>query len=412
MTGTFRVSAQLQRPALDAAQDVDHPAVLEPHLVIEEPPELLGELADRGLGALGGVQPVVVNVPQARVAFGVAGELVHPVQQAGQLLLPRLGQQEAVERLERPALVRAGYRLPAAEHVVQQFALAAVPAGDLLPELPVELAEVLLHLAEVGEQLPCGARELLVAVAHRSLVEHGQLARLDPGDLLVDGLPAGGAAPPAVPRVGLGAEDDLPQQVEDRLQPRLGTHELALAPGSPATAAPSRPREWHRSAARRCRRGSTCAASPPRAPPSRPGRPWRAWGTSAAPGASCWFSAYSSSSRRLASSAAEMDRTLSATKTRCRKLSTSGALSARSSRHAGLLSRSHAISSTLVTTDMVGRRTDIVPAARPWSETTHCRGTAALQQMSSTRWPRYKGRLQLTVGRLNCDGCTLAPIAP
>ena len=74
-----------------------------------------------------------------------------------------------------------------------------------------------------------------------------------------------------------------------------------------------------------------------------------------------WFSAYNSSSRRLASSAAEMDRTLPATNTRCRKLSTSGALSARSSRHAGLLSRSHAISSTLGTTDIVGRHTDTLP---------------------------------------------------
>ena len=59
-----------------------------------------------------------------------------------------------------------------------------------------------------------------------------------------------------------------------------------------------------------------------------------------------------------------MDRTLSVTNTRCRKLSTSGALSARSSRQAGLLSRSHAISSTLGTTDIVGRRADIHRATR------------------------------------------------
>ena len=42
----------------------------------------------------------------------------------------------------------------------------------------------------------------------------------------------------------------------------------------------------------------------------------------------------------------------------------SGLLSAGSSCQAGLLSRSHAISSTLGTTDIVGRRTDIRPAAR------------------------------------------------
>ena len=40
-----------------------------------------------------------------------------------------------------------------------------------------------------------------------------------------------------------------------------------------------------------------------------------------------------------------MERTLSATKTLCRKLSTSGPLSARSSRQAGLLARSHTMSS-------------------------------------------------------------------
>jgi len=59
------------------------------------------------------------------------------------------------------------------------------------------------------------------------------------------------------------------------------------------------------------------------------------------------LSAYSTSSRRLASSAAGIDLTFSVTKTRCRKLSTSGAWSARSSRQAGLLSRSQATSSTL-----------------------------------------------------------------
>ena len=220
---------ELQRAALDATQDVDHPAVLEPDLVVEEAPELFGELANRRLGALCGVQPVIVNVPQPGVALGDPGQLVHPVQHAGQLFLPGLGQQETVERLEGPPLVRAGYRLPAAEHVVQQLALAAMPAGDLLPELTVELAEVLLHLAEVGEQLPCGARELLVAVAHRGLVKHGQLTGLDPGDLPVDGLPLAAQLGQPFRGIGLGAEDDLPQQFDDDLQPRFGAHELALA---------------------------------------------------------------------------------------------------------------------------------------------------------------------------------------
>ena len=154
---------------------------------------------------------------------------MNPVQQAGQLFLARLGQQEAVERLEGPALIRAGDRLSAAEHVVQQLALAAVPASDLLAELPVQLAEVLLHLAEVRQQLPRGTRELLVAVAHRGLVEHGHIARLDAGYLLVEVLPLPAQLRKPLPGIRLGAEDDLPQQFEDHLQPRLGADELALA---------------------------------------------------------------------------------------------------------------------------------------------------------------------------------------
>lgn len=64
--------AQAQRAALDASQQVDHPAVLEPYLVIEEPSQLLGQLPYRRLGRLGGLQPVVVDVPQPQVALDVA----------------------------------------------------------------------------------------------------------------------------------------------------------------------------------------------------------------------------------------------------------------------------------------------------------------------------------------------------
>jgi hypothetical protein len=59
--------AQAQRMRFDLVQDVDHPAVFRPHLIIEKAAELLGQLAHRGLGPLGGVQPVVVDVPQARI---------------------------------------------------------------------------------------------------------------------------------------------------------------------------------------------------------------------------------------------------------------------------------------------------------------------------------------------------------
>ena len=204
---------------------------------------------------------------------------VHAVQQAGQLLLPRLRQQEVIERLERLALVRAGDGLPAAEHVVEQFALAAVPAGDLLPQLAVQLAEVLLHLAEVGQQLPRGGRRTAGSGRDRALASSRSISPASIRAICASISGAAGAARPAVLRVGLGAEDDLPKQVEDRVQPRLGAHELAFCAGCRPTAAPSPPREWRRSGARRCLPGSTCAASRPPARPSRPGRPSPAWGT-------------------------------------------------------------------------------------------------------------------------------------
>ena len=84
----------------DAAQDVNHSPVLEPDLVIEKPPELLGQLTDGRLGPLGRVQPVIVNMPQPRIPPGDFGQLVHGVEQVAQFLLPRLRQQEVVERLE------------------------------------------------------------------------------------------------------------------------------------------------------------------------------------------------------------------------------------------------------------------------------------------------------------------------
>ena len=219
---------QAERAGLDVAQQVDHPPVLEPHLVVEEPSQLLGQLPHRRLGGLGGLQPVMVHVPQPGVALSVAGQPVHPVEQVRQLLLPRPRQQEVVERLERPALVGPGDGLPAAEDVVEQFPLAALPAGDPLPQLPVELAEVLLDLAEVGEQLPRGHRELLVAVADAARVEHGRLARLDAGDLVLERALLAPQLLDLGRRVRLGAEDDLPEQVEDRVQPRLRADEVAF----------------------------------------------------------------------------------------------------------------------------------------------------------------------------------------
>ena len=213
-----------------SAQDVDHPPVLEPDLVVEEPAAAARtELADRCLGALGRVQPVVVDMPQPRIALGhgLAQLVQRLVQQPGQFLLPGWLKQEVVEGLEGAPLVGPGDGLSAAEHVIEELALAALPPGDLLPQLPVQSRSSPRpggsptaapmrsrraagtgrgrHWRPAGGHLPASARSRL-----RSPAAAGRALRSAPG-------------------VGLGAVHDLPQQLENGVQPRLGADELALA---------------------------------------------------------------------------------------------------------------------------------------------------------------------------------------
>ena len=95
--------------------------------------------------------------------------------------------------------------------------------------LAVEAAEVLLHLAEVAEQLPGGAGELLEAVPLADRVEPDHLPPLGPGDLLVDRRPPPAQLGQAAFGVLLGAVDHLAQQVEDGVEPGLGADELPAA---------------------------------------------------------------------------------------------------------------------------------------------------------------------------------------
>ena len=190
-----------QRAALDAAQDVNHPAVLDAGLVVEEPPELFGELADRRLGALRGIQPVVVNVPQPGVPLGDPGQGVHPIQQAGQLLLTRLGQQETVERLERSGPDLGRLSTPGCPaHRPAVHPCRHVRPGDLL--------------AEAGGRTcrrpppPRGSRPAAPGRCPRTArCDDGPRSRrawaARPGRSGLSGRrwpPAGGAARPAVPR--------------------------------------------------------------------------------------------------------------------------------------------------------------------------------------------------------------------
>ena len=105
--------------------------------------------------------------------------------------------------------------------------LPPLPAGDLLAQLPVELAEVLLHLAEVRPAAPARSRRTAGSGRAALTRRAGHLAGLDPGDLLVELRRCRRSSSSRYLRVRLGAEDHLPEQVEDRVQPRLGADELA-----------------------------------------------------------------------------------------------------------------------------------------------------------------------------------------
>src|SRR5215469_12212159 len=95
--------------------------------------------------------------------------------------------------------------------------------------MPVKAAEVLLDLPEVRQQLPRGRGQLLVPVADGTAIKQRYLTSQHPFDLVVDLLAAAGQLLDSRGRVGLSAVDDLPQQLEDGVQPRLGADELALA---------------------------------------------------------------------------------------------------------------------------------------------------------------------------------------
>jgi hypothetical protein len=106
--------------------------------------------------------------------------------------------------------------------------LAAFPQRDLLAHLAVELAEVVLHLAEVGQQLARQLLELLEAVLDRRVVQQRHVAGQHAGDLGVERVALLAQVLDPLDGVGLGAGADLLQQREQREQARLGADERAL----------------------------------------------------------------------------------------------------------------------------------------------------------------------------------------
>lgn len=184
----------------------------------------VGSVPHRGRGGAVEAFPVV----DLERVQPVAGATSSCVSELGKLILPQVGEQELVEGLEAAPLIGGGDVGAAGHELVEQRALAAIPAGDALARRAVEAAEVLLHLTEVGEQLPCRRREQLVPIPHRGLVEQFGPTLSQRRDLLVDRSPT--ALQLGDPSVGisLAAPHDLTQQLDSRVEPRLGADERAL----------------------------------------------------------------------------------------------------------------------------------------------------------------------------------------
>src|SRR5690606_11347042 len=115
-----------------------------------------------------------------------------------------------------------------AEDLLEHLALAALGARDPLAHLPVELAKVVLDLAEVGEERPGRVRGLHEALANLRRLEKLEAARADALDLGVEQRPAALELRDPRLRVGLRAFGDLTQQIEDHLEPRLRADEGPL----------------------------------------------------------------------------------------------------------------------------------------------------------------------------------------
>ena len=223
------VFAQRHGVGFDRAEQVEHPPVLQPDLVVEEASELFGELTDGPLRAFAGVDPVVVHAGQSLVQVGQVLQSVEAVQQVGQLVLTFGGEEQLVEGTEAAALIGLGDAAAGGDDVVEQLALGTGPTGDLLAQVTVEGPEVLLDLAEVRQQLAGGAGELLVAVALDDRVCGGDPAGLDASDLLVESVTSAPQVCQADRRVVVGLHHQLAQQLDQHGETGFGADEGAVA---------------------------------------------------------------------------------------------------------------------------------------------------------------------------------------
>jgi hypothetical protein len=272
-----------------------------------------------------------VDAPQPRIRVLDRLDLLHPAQQLAELLLPLGRQQEVIERLEAAALVGIRDRVAVAEHHLQQLALAAVEPGDAFPQLPIQSPEIRLYLPEVRQQLARGDGELLMAVALPGRVQQRDLAGLDRRDLFVQLRTTAAQLTQPGLRIAVRPVHHLPQQVEDRVEPRFGADERA-----PLQGPHPRQRPLHRRGHVEMRLVGTRQvelAYQPAAGAAQSSR-YAFAGLVNAVSPSRSLSPYNSSSSRLISSPAATGPAFPSPKTRPRKLSTRAAFCARSKRHA------------------------------------------------------------------------------
>lgn len=122
---------------------------------------------------------------------------------------------------------------------VVEAEFTAESAHLVLDQVSIQIAEVLFDLAEVGQQLPGRAGELLVAVALGDRVGHGDPAVFEVSDLDVDLGPTAPEIGETSGRIIVGPIDHLAQQLEiverrDSVPTKLrarrsSTHASALA---------------------------------------------------------------------------------------------------------------------------------------------------------------------------------------
>ena len=116
--------------------------------------------------------------------------------------------------------------------VVEQFVLRPSPERDAFAHLAIQGPEILLDLAEVGQQVARHLHELLEAVPNLGLVQHRQFPGLDPFDLGLNICLAPTQVGDALFGIGLGTGLDLFQKVYQCQQARLRADEFPLREGS------------------------------------------------------------------------------------------------------------------------------------------------------------------------------------